>query len=291
MLKKALLIDGSSLMFRAFYGSINQIDYYIKNNQTPMNALKIVMLIIFKLLSQNNYEYGVIAFDHKDKNFRKKEFSFYKSNRKKAPDELIVQINPIQDVGKFFGLNVFCVSGIEADDVIGSCSKQLNKQDIICDIYSSDKDLLQLVNQKTNVILFEKGISKTTKYTIENFKELNNGLNPIQIIDYKAINGDSSDNIPGIKGIGNKIAIKLLQEFNSLENIYKNLDFIKSKSIKQKLIDSKKIAFDCKKLATIFLDYFDQKECDFKLQQKQIDKIKQIIEKNKFSGFNKYIKD
>lgn len=289
-MKKALIIDGNSLMFRAYYGTINQVDFFIKNNVFPTNAIKTMMLIIYKILETNKYDYAVIAFDHKEKNFRKEEFEEYKANRAKIPDLLIKQIPIIQDIMPYFGFNVFCVPGIEADDIVGSSAKLLSESGIDCDVYTSDKDILQLVNKNVNVIHFKKGISETITYTNENFENLNDGLKPSQIPDYKGIAGDSSDNLPGIKGIGHKTAIDLLKRFGTLEKIIENLDFIESKSIKSKISENKDIGIKCKKLATILLDYFDNKPLsDLEMKNKNQQKLKEIIEKYNFSGFSKYM--
>lgn len=290
MTKKAIIIDGNSLMFRAYYGTINQVDFFIKNNIEPTNAIKTMMLIIFKILETNKYDFAIIAFDHKDKNFRKQEFENYKATRKKTPEMLISQIEPIKNIMPYFGLNTYCVSGIEADDVVGSACKLLNDNNIFCDVYTSDNDMLQLVNKLTNVIQFKKGISETVVYSLENFCNLTEGLAPFQIPDFKGISGDSSDNLPGIKGIGPKTALNLLTKFKTLENIYENIDLIESKSIKQKFLDNKDIAMQCKSLATIMTNYFKNKSIDeFIKKPIDIKKIKNIIDEYKFHGFNRYI--
>lgn len=289
-MKKALIIDGNSLMFRAYYGTINQLDFFIKNNVFPTNAIKTMMLIIYKILESKKYDYAIIAFDHKEKNFRKEEFDEYKANRAKTPEHLIKQIPIIQDIMPYFGFNVFCVPGIEADDIVGSSAKVLSDSGINCDVYTSDKDILQLVNKNVNVIHFKKGISETITYTEENFENLNDGLKPSQIPDYKGIAGDSSDNLPGIKGIGHKTAIDLLKRFGTLEKIIENLDFIESKSVKSKISENKDVGIKCKRLATILLDYFDNKPLtDLEIRNKDNEKLKEIIKKYNFSGFNKYI--
>lgn len=291
-MKKAILIDGNSLMFRCYYGTINQLQFFEKNNIKPTNAIKTMMLTIFKLLKNNNYEYGVIAFDHKDPNFRKEEFADYKATRKKTPESLIEQIEPIKEIMQYFGLNVFCISGIEADDVVGSSMKLLNQNGIFCEIYSSDNDLLQLVNDKTNVIQFKKGITETITYTNENFCSLYNGLAPFQVIELKSISGDNSDNIPGIKGLGPKTAINLLNKFKTIENMYNNIDLIESASVKNKVLENKENVFKYKKLATILQDFFETKQIDiFKIKKINIEKIKEIVEFYKFSGFNKYLEE
>lgn len=290
MKKKAILIDGNSLMFRAYYGTINQVDYYIKNNIEPSNAIKTMMLIIFKLLTTNKYDYAVIAFDHKDKNFRKQELEDYKGTRKKTPEHLISQIEPIKSIMSLFGFNVYCVSGIEADDVVGSAAKILTDNDIYCEIYSSDNDLLQLVNENANVIQLKKGVDVTITYTKDNFSNLYFGLEPYQIPDYKGISGDSSDNLPGIKGIGSKTAINLLLKYKTLDAIYDNIEFISSKSIKSKLIDGKDVGLQCKKLAIILTNYFDGQDIEqFTFKGLDEEKLKDIINKYHFSGFKKYL--
>lgn len=290
MAKKALIIDGNSLMFRAYYGTINQLAFFTKNNIEPTNAIKTMMLIIFKILTNNEYDFNVIAFDHKDKNFRKQEFEEYKATRKKTPDSLISQIEPIKEIMPLFGLNVYCVSGIEADDIVGSASTILSQNGIECDVYSSDHDLLQLVNQNTNVVQFKKGITETITYNLENFENLTEGLAPFQIPDYKGISGDSSDNLPGIKGVGPKTAIDLLKKFKTLENIYDNIDLIESSSIKKKFIENKDMALQCKKLATILTNYFENESIEkFASKKLDIDKLKEVVSQYKFSGFNKYL--
>lgn len=289
MTKKAILIDGNSLLFRSYYGTINQVDYFIKNNLQPTNAIKTMMLMIFNLLTNNKYDYSLIAFDHKDKNFRKEEYKEYKGTRKKIPDPLISQIEPVKQIMPLFGLNTFCISGIEADDVVGSAAKLLERNDVFCEIYSTDNDLLQLVSNKCNVIQLKKGLNETVCFTNDNFEKLYNGLLPNQVPDFKGISGDNSDNLPGIKGVGPKTAIELLKEFKTLESIYENIEFLKSKSVKVKFLDNKNEAIMCKKLATILTTYFDDKEiCDFESKPINIDEIKKIVYKYNFSGFKKY---
>ena len=291
-MKKAIIIDGNSLMFRCYYGTINQVDFFIKNNIFPTNYIKTMMLILFKILESNNYDYAVIAFDHKDINFRKEEFDEYKKNRKKLPNELLQQIEPIKSIMPLFGLNSYCISGIEADDVVGSSSKLLNQNGIHCEIYSSDNDMLQLVKPNCDVIQFKKGINETTRYNTDNFSSLYYELKPDQVVDLKAISGDRSDNLPGIKGVGVKTALNLLSKFNSLEKIYESIDFVEPLSLKQKLKENKEIALKCKKLATIVQNYFDDKEINqFSFKGINYSEIKKVIEKYHFKGFEKYLGD
>lgn len=289
-MEKAILIDGNSLMFRAFYGSYKTLENFDQNNIFPTNAIKTMMLMIFSLIKEKKYNYGIIAFDHKDKNFRKQEFDFYKANRKTIPEALVKQIPVIFEIMPFFGLHLYCISGIEADDIIGSMAKEFSKQNIISDIYSSDNDMLQLVDDKINFYRIKNGVKDFELFNIENFYSLVN-LHPKQIIDYKSLCGDSSDNLPGVHGIGKQTAIKLLNEFTKLENIYINIDLIKNNSLKEKLIKDKENAFISKKLATIKTDYFENINInELKLNQINIVEIKKYIFKYKFRGFDKYIK-
>lgn len=289
-MEKAILIDGNSLMFRAFYGSYKTLENFDQNNIFPTNAIKTMMLMIFSLIKEKKYNYGIIAFDHKDKNFRKQEFDFYKANRKTIPEALVKQIPVILEIMPFFGLHLYCISGIEADDIIGSMAKEFSKQNIISDIYSSDNDMLQLVDDKINFYRIKNGVKDFELFNIENFYSQIN-LYPKQIIDYKSLCGDSSDNLPGVHGIGKQTAIKLLNEFTELENIYINIDLIKNNSLKEKLIKDKENAFISKKLATIKTDYFENINInELKLNQINIVEIKKYIFKYKFRGFDKYIK-
>ena len=289
-MKKAIIIDGNSLMFRSYYGTIKQLDFFLKNNIEPTNAIKTMMLIIFRLLTENKYDYSVIAFDHKEKNFRKVELESYKGKRKKTPDTLISQIEPIKEIMQYYGINVYCIPGIEADDVVGSAVKLLSDNDIFCEVYSSDNDLLQLVSNKCNVIQFKKGIEETICYTDNNLSNLFFGLSPNQAADFKGISGDASDNLPGIKGIGPKTAVDLLLKFKNLETIYENIEFIESKNVKSKFLNDKENALLSKRLATILTDYFKDKQVEeFKSRTIDIPQLKKVIEKYRFSGFKKYI--
>ena len=290
MNKKAIVIDGNSLLYRAFYATYNQLEFYKKNNLKPLNALKLMLQIFFKLLYLEKYDYAVIAYDHKDKTFRDDIFDDYKKNRKKTPEELIEQIPLVHEISKLFGFQFECVSGIEADDVVGSASKILSKNEVKVDVYTSDKDILQLVDENINVVLFKKGISETLINTIDNFKNLNEGLMPNQIAEFKGLAGDASDNFIGVRGIGKKTAIDLLMEFKNIDGIYKNIDKIKSKSTQDKLVKDKENAFMFRDLATIDINYFDDKNIDyFRIKNIELEELKKIIKKYNFNGFDKYL--
>lgn len=289
-MKKALVIDGNSLMFRAYYGTLNQLDYYLKNNKTPANAIKLMMLHMFKLIDRNKYDYAVIAFDHKDKNFRKEIYADYKSHRKPTPVHLIEQIEPIHKIMPLFGIRTLCISGIEADDVVGSAVKLFSNHKIKSDVYSSDNDMLQLVSNYCDVIQFKKGLNDVITYTLSNFQELYYGLTPLQVIDFKSISGDSSDNIPGVKGVGPKTTINLLKKYGTVERILENLDSIDSISTKEKFLSAKNELIKFKKLVKILDDKFDNENLDFfKLNNINLKHLKEVIKTFNFSGFDKYL--
>ncbi|QZX49342.1 5'-3' exonuclease [Mycoplasma sp. E35C] len=251
--KKALVIDGNSLVFRAFYATIGMYEYAVQNNLRPNNGIKTSLLMINKIIKQDNYDYALIAFDSGQKTDRAKVFEGYKATRKKPADGLIEQLIAIQDGLKFLGFKVLSSPGIEADDLVGSFSVLANKHNIKCDVYSSDQDIYQLVNQNTTMYQFVKGVSVFKEINDQNFAEHFHGLKPLDVIEYKALVGDSSDNIPGVKGIGIKTAIELIKQHKNIEGLYANLDSLKP-SIQKKLIESKELCFLSKQLATIKTD-------------------------------------
>lgn len=291
MSKKAIVIDGNSLMFRAFYATYKQLEYYKQNNIPYTNALRTMSVMLNNLINSDKYDYAVIAFDHKDgAAARKEKLDGYKANRKKTPEELIPQIDLIKEMSSFIGFNVFCEKGIEADDVVGSVSKKLSSEGVIVHVYSSDKDLLQLVDENINVILIKNGNIDNITNTLINFKNLNSGLEPMQIIDYKSLAGDLSDNIPGVKGVGEKTAIELVKKYGSIENIYNNLEYIESKSVKEKLLKGKNDAFLSKEIATIILNHFDNIDSNnFVRRHKNIDGIRKIITNYNLKSLEKII--
>lgn len=286
--KKAVVIDGNSLMYRMFYATYNLAEYAVNNNLIPINAVKLMIETCFKI-KQLNYDYCFVAFDHDKRTIRHEVFQDYKLGRKKMPPELVTQIPLIKESLILLGFNILSLPGIEADDLIGSFSKLMNENKVLVDIYSSDKDMLQLVNSYNRVHLIKTGMSNTIIYTNENFSNLFYDLEPNQIPDYKGIVGDKSDNLVGVKGIGDKTGLKLIKNYKSLENIYENLEKLSS-SERQKFENSKETAFMCKKLATIDInclpseynvDYFSNKKINNK-------EVLEFLKKYKINGLNKY---
>lgn len=223
-MEKALIIDGNYLMFQSFYatyrGDINVI--LRTSNGTPTNAITLFLKQLVKYLVFYKPDYLFIAFDAKERTKRHELLDGYKANRIKAPQELFIQFDLIKEILKEMKVFYYESAGDEADDLIATFCKNFESLEKF--IFSRDKDLLQLVNKNTRVFF------KDEEVTYLNFFEKYQ-INPDQIIDFKALKGDPSDNLPGIKGIGDKTAIKLLNEFKTFENIYQNLD---SKLIKWK---------------------------------------------------------
>lgn len=287
--KKALIIDGNSLIYRFFYASLSQLEYYKANNFEPANALRLMIDACFKLKNNTQYDYGIIAFDSSKKTFRNEAFENYKAGRQKMPDDLVSQLKPTQEILALMGFNVIKMEGVEADDIIGSAAKTLSNNNVECDLYSSDKDLLQLVDQNISVHLLKQGLKVIEDYNINNFQEKFFNLEPKQVIDYKAIVGDSSDNLPGVKGIGAKTGIELIKKYYDLETLYDHLCEL-TKSQQEKFINSKELAFTCKNLATIKTDIYTNEDIEslmFKNEAKK--EIEDFLKKYNFKSLYKYL--
>ena len=247
-MKKVILIDGNNLLFRSYYATAYSGNMMKNSKGFPTNALYGFINMINKIINEEKPSYIAVALD-KGKTFRHDEYSEYKAGRIEAPDELKSQIGVAKTLLDYLGIKYFEAVGYEADDIIGTFSQMItNSNDYEGLIVSSDKDLLQLISNKVIVKLLKT--KESLLMDRANF-EKEYGISPIKIIDLKSLQGDSSDNIPGVKGIGEKTALKLLQDYQSLENIYVNIEEIKGK-LKDKLLDGKESAFMSKQLATIY---------------------------------------
>lgn len=241
---KLLLIDGTALVFRAFYGIRNPM---LNSQGLQTNAIYGFFNILFKTLTTYRPDYFAVCFDRSEPTRRHKEYSEYKANRSKAPDELYLQIPIIKEILKKSNLNFIEKAGYEADDIIATLDLAHDNPNIQNYIYSADFDLLQLISGNTFVI---KPSSKEEVIINHEIFVNKNSITPSQIPDLKGLSGDPSDNLPGVKGIGPKTATKLLLEYQTLEGIYENIDQIKG-STKTKLLESKEIALMCKDLAKL----------------------------------------
>lgn len=241
-MNKLVLIDGNSLINRAFYAT----PPLSAKDGTPTNAVYAFVNMLVRIIGDIKPQYILVAFDRKEPTFRHEMYADYKGTRKPMPEDLRPQIDLMKKVLDTMGISRYEQAGIEADDIIGSMAKRYKGDTIII---TGDKDSFQLVDETTSVYFTRRGITETEIYSNENFKE-KTGIEPIQIIDLKSMMGDSSDNIPGIAGVGEKTALSLVEKYGSLENLYAHVDELSGK-LKEKVENSKDIAFLSKTLATI----------------------------------------
>ena len=248
-MEKLLIVDGNSILNRAYYG----IRPLTAPDGTPTNAVYGFLNILFKYLEEEKPEYLCVAFDVKAKTFRHKMYELYKAQRKPAPEDFLAQIPVIKEV--LSALNCACIEkeGYEADDLIGTVSRLCEEKGVDCRILTGDKDDLQLASENTviKLVITRMGKTETTDYNEAAVFE-KYGVTPTEFIDVKGLMGDSSDNIPGVKGVGEKTAFSLIQQYKSIENIYENLEGLEvTPSVKNKLTADKDSAFLSKTLATI----------------------------------------
>lgn len=284
-MKKIVLIDGNNLMFRSYYATAYAGNLMKNSKGFITNALYGFTNMMNKIIHEEEFSYILVAFD-KGKTFRHDTYSLYKAGRIETPADLKNQFPKAKEMLDAMGIKWYETDGYEADDIIGTLSKMATDNDYETLIVSSDRDLLQLINDKVTVKLL-----KTKDYimmTRDAFVSEYN-LEPIKIIDLKGLQGDKSDNIPGVKGIGEKTALKLLQDYGSLENIYVNIDNIKGK-VKENLINYKDDAFASKQLATIYKEVPLDFTLEDTLYRGANDKLKSFYEDLEFYSFIKNIK-
>lgn len=284
-MKKIVLIDGNNLMFRSYYATAYAGNLMKNSKGFVTNALYGFANMMNKIIHEEEFSYILVAFD-KGKTFRHDTYSLYKAGRIETPADLKNQFPKAKEMLGAMGIKWYETDGYEADDIIGTLSKIATDNGYETLIVSSDRDLLQLINDKVTVKLL-----KTKDYimmTKDAFVSEYN-LEPIKIIDLKGLQGDKSDNIPGVKGIGEKTALKLLQDYGSLENIYVNIDNIKGK-VKENLINYKDDAFASKQLATIYKEVPLDFTLEDTLYRGANDKLKSFYEDLEFYSFIKNIK-
>ena len=245
-MKKILIIDGNSLIHRAFYA----LPLLQNKHGQYTNAAYGFTNMLLKVLDEQQPTHLAICFDKGKITFRHDKFEEYKGHRKATPQELRPQFQMVKDIVKVLGITSYELEGYEADDLIGSLSRLADEEGYNCLIVTGDRDALQLVSANTEVLLTRKGISQLESYDLKAIDE-KYGLTPIQLIDVKGLMGDSSDNIPGVPGVGEKTALKLINQFQSLENVLENIDQVSGKKLKERLEEHKKQALLSKDLATI----------------------------------------
>ena len=247
-MKKVILVDGNNLMFRSYYATLYSGSMMTNSEGFPTNALYGFVNMMNKIISEENPEYIMVAFDI-GKTFRHEKYDYYKGKRDETPEDLKKQFPVAKKILNAMGIKYFELAGYEADDIIGTFAKKVDEEaEFVATIVSSDKDLLQLISEDVDVkLLKQKDYIRMNREVFMNTY----GLEPIKMIDLKSLMGDQSDNIPGVKGIGEKTAIKLLQTYSSLDGVYQNIENIKG-TTKQKLITDKDNAYMSYDIATIY---------------------------------------
>lgn len=247
---KLVLIDGNSLSFRAFYA----LPLLSNKAGIHTNAIYGFAMLLEKILKEEQPNHFLVAFDAGKTTFRHEKYSEYKGGRQSTPPELSEQFPYIRQLLDAYHIKYYELENYEADDIIGTLSKQAEASGLETIIITGDRDLTQLATDHVTIYYTKKGVTDVDHYTPEYIAEKYNGLLPKQIIDMKGLMGDTSDNIPGVAGVGEKTAIKLLNQFHSVEGVYNHLDEVSGKKLKENLENSKADAFMSKDLATINCD-------------------------------------
>lgn len=245
-MKKVVLIDGNNLIFRSYYATAYRGEILTNSKGLPTNAVYAYIQMLLKIIAEEKPSHIMVAFD-KGKTFRHESYDDYKGGRSETPKELKEQIPYAKKVTRAMGITVEEIENYEADDIIGTYSKKIDEEVLVV---SSDRDLLQLISPNVRMKLLK--MKDYIYYDEKSFYE-DYGIKPIEIIDLKALMGDSSDNIKGVAGIGEKTALKLIKEYHTIDNLYKNIDDLKGK-VKENLLNDKESAYKSLELATIYLD-------------------------------------
>ncbi len=300
--KILLLFDTNSIIHRAFHALPPLKDKDGRVSGAVYGSLS----TFFRIVDEINPHFVAAAFDSPGKTFRHKEYKEYKANRPKCPDELVEQLIRTKDVFERMGVRVLSREGLEADDIVGAVSRLVGS-DIETIIVTGDMDILQLVNKKTKAYTLKRGIKESVLYDEKKVKERYEGVGPERIPDIKALQGDKSDNIPGVMGVGEKTAVRLIKEFKSLENLYtelkkNNCDNISAK-VKENLLAEEEKAFLSKRLAMINVTDFsdgkiehfsftrDSKEVESVVRELGFMSLIKWFSKNKKDAINEPVKE
>lgn len=283
-MKKIILVDGNNLLFRSYYATAYNGNYMRNSKGFPTNALFGFTNMINKIILEEKPEYMIVAFD-KGKTFRHEQYKEYKGGRQETPDELKRQFPVAKELLTYMGIRYYEIDNYEADDIIGTFAKFCDDDpEFIGTIISSDKDLLQLISSDVEIKLLKQ--KDYIRYNEDSFREAY-GIEPREIVDLKALQGDASDNIPGVRGIGEKTALKLLQQYHTIDNLYEHIDEIKGK-MKEKLLEDKEKAYMSYELATIIRDVPVEISLeDVKYKEKDHKKLTQLYEELEFYSFLK----
>ena len=286
-MRKLVLVDGNSILNRAFYGIMGSKMLTTKDG-TPTNAVYGFLAILFKIKP----EFLVVAFDKKGPTKRHKMYDGYKANRKGMPDELACQMPIIKDVLRAMNIDIIEKEGYEGDDILGTLSVFGESQGLEVTILSGDRDTFQLATDKVTIRIPRTKMGKTEEedFNREKVKEVY-GIEPKQLIEVKGLQGDTSDNIPGVPGIGEKTALKLIQEYSSIENLYSEIEKGQAPDVKgktrERIIENKDLAILSKELGTIDVNSpIEENLEELKLEEWNNEEVLKLF---KELNFNRYI--
>jgi len=277
-----VLIDGNSLLHRAYHA----MPKLTTSSGKAINAVYGFVSMLFRVFVDLAPDYVAVSFDKKGPTFRHKEFAEYKAKRPKMEEDLVSQVEPVHEVVESLNIPIFEIDGYEADDVLGTLAKQAGKRGVEAVIVTGDRDALQLVDDKTKVYCPIKGLSNPVLYDGKKVFE-KYGFEPEKLIEFKALRGDPSDNIPGVGGVGEVTAKDLISRFGDLEGIYKNIDEVK-KGVAEKLIKDKEQAYLSRRLGEIVINVpIKLKLIDCKLGDYDRGKAAKVFEKYEFKSLLK----
>lgn len=286
-MKKLVLIDGNAILHRAYHS----LPPFKTSKGETTNAIFGFIRMLFDIYSKVKPDYIGIAWDRKAPTYRHEEYKEYKATRTQPPDDLYPQLPRLKEVLRAFNIPMLEKDGYEADDILGTISHKAEKEpDLETTILTGDKDAFQLVSEKTKILAPIKGVSQTELYNPQKVKE-KLGINPDQVVDYKALSGDASDNIPGVPGIGPKQATEMLNKYGSLDEIYKHINELPPGQ-KKKLEEGKKNAYLSQKLCALMLDApvkFNLN--DYKTHDINFNKVEALFEELEFKTLLKKLED
>jgi DNA polymerase I len=278
--KKFVIIDALAMAYKAYYAFINRP--LVTSKGEPTSAVYGFIAQMLKVLEDHKPDYIAVAFDSKEKTFRHDRYEGYKSSRSEMPDDMIPQIDRIKQLVELLNMPVWIKPGYEADDIVGTAVKKAEEKGLLSYAITPDKDYFQLVTDKVTVIRPGRATDDPVEYDVKKVKD-ELGFSPQQMIDYLALIGDSSDDIPGVAGIGPKTALPLIEKYKTLEGIYEHIDEIEKAGVKKKLIENKENAFLSKELATIHCDV--PMKIDFehaKFEKPNFDKLREFFTELEF---------
>ncbi|WP_313756297.1 DNA polymerase I [Tissierella sp.] len=278
--KKLMIIDGSSLLYRAFYA----LPLLSTKDGIYTNGIYGFLTMLYKVQEEKKPDYICVAFDKKGPTFRHEEYDKYKAHRQSTPSELAQQFPIIREILDAMKIRYIELTGFEADDIAGTLANKGEENSLEVVLVTGDKDYLQLATDRTKVLITRKGITELEEFD-RNIIIDKYGITPEQLIDLKGLMGDQSDNIPGVPGIGEKTGLKLLREFQTIENIYENIDNISGKKLKENLIQNRDIAFLSKKLGEIVTTVpMDTNLEDLKIKDPDWEKLRKLYRELEFNS-------